>query len=137
MDVDFFKQYNDTYGHQMGDNVLKLIAQALKQLLQRGDDYCFRLGGEEFAGVFYAEEHHLAYRFAESIRSSIEALKIPHIGSNVSDCVTVSIGIVCKNANEIKDADEIYKETDDLLYEAKRLNRNQVMINEQRVSATS
>ncbi|MCK4864999.1 MAG: diguanylate cyclase [Gammaproteobacteria bacterium] len=129
MDVDYFKQYNDIYGHQKGDNVLKNISRSLKESLQRGDDYCFRLGGEEFGIIFKAENKQLALDFANTIRINIENLKIPHSNSDVSKYVTASFGVVCKNAGDIKNTDEIYKDTDDLLYKAKDSGRNIVFIN--------
>ncbi len=74
MDVDYFKQYNDTYGHQMGDDVLKRIAKSLKKSLHRGDDYCFRLGGEEFGVIFKAENKQLAKDFANTFKNIITNL---------------------------------------------------------------
>jgi diguanylate cyclase (GGDEF)-like protein/PAS domain S-box-containing protein len=127
MDVDHFKQYNDTYGHQMGDDALAKIGRTLKNSLQRADDYCFRLGGEEFGVVFKTDSKQKAFTFAESIRKNIENLKIEHKGNSASPFVTVSMGLVCKNANEIESADKIYKEADDLLYRAKSQGRNQTV----------
>ena len=130
MDVDYFKQYNDAYGHQMGDNALKIIAKTLKQSLKRGDDSCFRLGGEEFGIIFKTENKETALDFANRIRTNIENLKIPHSESNVSNYITASFGVVFKRASDIKDADAIYKDADDLLYKAKHKSRNTVIINE-------
>lgn len=127
MDVDHFKQYNDTYGHQMGDDALAKIGRTLKNSLQRADDYCFRLGGEEFGVVFKTDSKQKAFTFAESIRKNIENLKIEHKGNSASPFVTVSMGLVCKNANEIESADQMYKEADDLLYRAKSQGRNQTV----------
>lgn len=129
MDVDHFKQYNDTYGHQMGDDVLAKIGTTLKDSLQRADDYCFRLGGEEFGVVFKTDSKQKASAFAENIRKNIENLKIEHKGNSAGSFVTVSMGLVCKDANEIDSADKIYKEGDDLLYRAKSQGRNQTVSN--------
>ena len=129
LDLDYFKQYNDTYGHQMGDEVLKSVANSITESLNRADDCCFRLGGEEFGVVFKAEDKQLALNFINKIRINIEQLKIPHNGNSVSDYVTASFGVMCKNANEIKNADKAYKEADDLLYKAKKSGRNKVEIN--------
>lgn len=129
LDIDYFKQYNDANGHQMGDIALKDIANCLKNSLKRADDYCFRLGGEEFGIIFKVEDKKLALDFANTIRTNIEDLEIIHNNSEVSDHITASIGLVCKNAQDIKDADEIYKDTDDLLYKAKGMGRNRVLIN--------
>ena len=129
IDVDYFKQYNDIYGHQMGDDVLKLIASALRKSLKRPDDYCFRLGGEEFGMVFKAREKDMSLSFAAKIKESIEALSIIHSGSDISNYITASFGLVCKQAKDIVSADETYKEADDLLYQAKKLGRNRVESN--------
>lgn len=129
LDVDFFKQYNDAYGHQMGDEVLKSIAKCLKDSIHRGDDYCFRLGGEEFAIIYKAKNKQNALVFAETIRTNIEDLKIIHKKSDINKYVTASFGVICKKATNVKNSDEIYKETDELLYKAKLYGRNQVVIN--------
>ena len=129
MDVDHFKQYNDTYGHQMGDDVLKAIGKTLKSSLQKSDDYCFRLGGEEFGVVFKAEDKMHALQFSTILKNSLEDLKIEHKGNSASSYVTASMGLVCKNANDIKDDDEVYKDADNLLYEAKESGRNKVCVN--------
>ena len=129
MDIDHFKQYNDNYGHQKGDEVLINFAACLKQSLHRSSDYTFRLGGEEFAVVYQMETKEKAIEFANSLRKSIENLKMEHKYSSVSSYITASMGLICKHANEIV-VDEIYKQADDLLYQAKRSGRNQVKVNE-------
>ena len=129
MDIDHFKQYNDNYGHQKGDEVLINFAACLKQSLNRSSDYTFRLGGEEFAVVYQMETKEKAVEFANNLRKNIENLKIEHKYSSVSSYITASMGLICKNANEIV-IDEIYKQADDLLYQAKRSGRNQVKVNE-------
>ncbi len=128
MDIDHFKQYNDTYGHQVGDEALLKVATSLKNSVNRADDYCFRLGGEEFGVVFKVDSKEKALEFANSIRENIENLCIEHSGNSASPYVTVSMGLICKNAHNIKDADEIYKQGDDLLYEAKESGRNKVIL---------
>ena len=129
MDIDYFKQFNDTYGHQIGDNVLKKVSQSLTESLNRADDYCFRLGGEEFGVIFKVDDKQKALFFANAIRTNIENLKIIHSSNKVSNYLTASLGVICKNANKIKNADVIYKEADDLLYQAKNAGRNKVIIN--------
>ena len=129
MDIDHFKQYNDNYGHQMGDNVLISFAQCLKNSIKRADDYAFRLGGEEFGIIFKCETKEKAVEFADRLRQNIEDLQITHAFNGVSQFITASIGLVCKNANDISDMDEIYKEADDLLYKAKEEGRNRVVHN--------
>jgi diguanylate cyclase (GGDEF)-like protein len=127
MDIDHFKQYNDTYGHQMGDDVLIKVADAIKNSLHRADDYCFRLGGEEFGVIFKADSKEKAHQFSNTIKQNIENLHIVHANNSASSYVTVSMGLVCKYANdEIEGMDHMYKKADDLLYKAKNNGRNQV-----------
>jgi diguanylate cyclase (GGDEF)-like protein/PAS domain S-box-containing protein len=129
MDIDHFKQYNDNYGHQKGDEVLISFAKCLKNSLHRFTDFAFRLGGEEFAVVYQVDEKSKALVFANIIKQNIENLKIEHKFNSASQYITASMGLICKNANEI-DGDEIYKEADELLYEAKNNGRNQIRMNE-------
>jgi diguanylate cyclase (GGDEF)-like protein/PAS domain S-box-containing protein len=126
LDIDHFKPYNDNYGHQEGDSVLQKFAKCLKDSLHRADDMVFRLGGEEFGVIFKAETKEKALEFANTLRESIENLKIEHEYSSASSFVTASMGLFCKNASSIDSMDEAYKEADDLLYEAKKAGRNQV-----------
>lgn len=126
IDIDYFKKCNDTYGHQKGDTVLKSVATCIKDSLHRADDYCFRLGGEEFGVIFKADNKEKAIQFANTIRQNIENLQIEHTSNSASKYITASIGLVCKNASKIKDDDSIYKEADELLYKAKEKGRNRV-----------
>ncbi len=128
MDIDYFKQYNDNYGHQKGDDVLVSFAKCLKDSLHRSSDIAFRLGGEEFAIVYQPETKEKAIEFANTIKENIEKLQIKHEFSSVRLYVTASMGLVCKEANNIDD--KIYKEADDLLYEAKKSGRNQIKVND-------
>ncbi len=127
MDIDFFKQYNDNYGHQAGDDVLIKVANAIKISLNRGDDYCFRLGGEEFGVLFKTKSDEDGFRFADLIRKNIENLKILHEHSIANAYVTSSVGFVVVDKNEIIKCDDIYKLADDLLYMAKKSGRNKVV----------
>jgi diguanylate cyclase (GGDEF)-like protein/PAS domain S-box-containing protein len=128
MDIDYFKLYNDNYGHQKGDDVLINFAKCLKDSLHRFTDFAFRLGGEEFAIIYQIEDKQSAIDFANTIRQNIQNLKIEHKFNSASEYITASMGLICKNAIEI-DYDEIYKEADDLLYEAKKSGRNQIKVN--------
>jgi len=127
-DVDFFKQYNDTYGHQKGDEVLIALASSFKNSLKRADDFCFRLGGEEFGIIFESHNRQHALNFANSIRTNIENLKIKHKNSSVSPYVTISVGLVCQNAQKIKNEKQLYSQADSLLYQAKENGRNRVCV---------
>ncbi len=127
LDVDFFKEYNDTYGHALGDEVLILIASTMKKTLLRADDYCFRLGGEEFGVIFNTKDKNMAVEFANRLKLEIYNLHILHKESKINDYITVSMGLVCKNPNELKDKNKIYNEADKLLYKAKNSGRNMLM----------
>lgn len=129
LDVDFFKLYNDTYGHMEGDNVLKMISKTIQNSLNRADDFCFRLGGEEFGILIKGLEPEKAKEFIENIRMSIENLKIKHEKNNVSIYVTASFGLVIQDANSIISFENIYKAADELLYKAKERGRNKVISN--------
>ena len=129
LDVDNFKKYNDTYGHQAGDKVLIAISQAISEKLKRaGDDY-YRIGGEEFAVLFNSENQLLALKFVESLRESIVQLKIKHCGNTCFDYVSASFGLVSLSANKIECGENLYKQCDELLYKAKHEGRNRVCAN--------
>jgi len=133
LDIDFFKHYNDTYGHQKGDEVLIAVAQAIGALLHRSDDYFFRLGGEEFGLLFKTTSQENSLHFAKSVLATVQELKIEHSKSNVSEFVSASLGLFTQKASSIEDEDSLYKITDDLLYEAKQSGRNRVAFNEDEV----
>lgn len=126
MDVDNFKKYNDSYGHQEGDSVLKKIGKVLKEMLHRGSDYAFRLGGEEFGAIFSGLNRDEALIFSNKIREEIANLQIEH-KLNVESVVTVSMGLIVLK-DELLDADTIYKLADDSLYLAKESGRNRVIL---------
>lgn len=134
LDVDYFKLYNDTYGHQEGDIVLQTISKILMQNMRRSSDLAFRMGGEEFSAIFTMLDEKNVYEFSENIRSSIENKELEHKKSLVSSFVTVSIGVVLvdfnKNKNVIIDKSNLYKYADDLLYKAKTTGRNRIFIKE-------
>ena len=123
IDIDYFKQYNDTYGHQKGDVALEKVASVLKTFTNRVSDFAFRLGGEEF-GIITALDKEKAIDFATAIREKVEALKIEHSASEVSSYITISIGISSIKGFDITNSDAMYKEADDALYDAKNLGRN-------------
>lgn len=126
-DIDHFKLYNDNYGHLEGDRVLKEVTQQVKSNLNRADDFCFRLGGEEFGIVFKDIDCQKSKKFLEKIKKSIEELEIPHEKNKVSPYVTASFGYICTKADEIKCLDELYKKADEQLYNAKDAGRNIVL----------
>lgn len=126
LDIDHFKQYNDNYGHQQGDEALKTVASALKASVQRADDICFRLGGEEFGILYKTKTVEDAIKIAERIRQEIENLGIEHEYSPASDVITISIGLICSLAEDIESTDALYAEADKLLYKAKANGRNRI-----------
>ncbi len=127
MDIDHFKQYNDTYGHQEGDTALKKVASILKRVLKRPDDYSFRLGGEEFGMLYMVKSEEDAIKIAQKTRESIEALKILHSGNSASEFVTVSMGVYVIKLEDNSSIEEIYSKSDEALYEAKQSGRNRVV----------
>ncbi|MCP4338800.1 MAG: sensor domain-containing diguanylate cyclase [Desulfobulbaceae bacterium] len=127
LDVDYFKQYNDHYGHQKGDQVLKAIGEVLQRELGRASDYCFRLGGEEFGILLSGVPQQEVQKFIESIREAIETIGIEHKWSDVADVVTVSIGLLSVTPGIGITVDRIYKLADETLYQAKHGGRNRVV----------
>jgi diguanylate cyclase (GGDEF)-like protein/PAS domain S-box-containing protein len=126
LDIDNFKKYNDTYGHQMGDDVLKKVSAAIQKPLKRADDLCFRLGGEEFGILYKADGYENSIQYINSIRKNIENLQITHEKNDPLKLVTASFGMICKTSNDQHTLDEIYKFADEELYRAKTSGRNQV-----------
>ncbi len=129
IDVDYFKPYNDNYGHQQGDNVLQQVSLALKERLRRASDFVFRIGGEEFAAIVTVDNGDDAVAIAENLRQAIEALGLVHQHNPVSSVVTVSIGLKIHQYPDEQpaDMDLIYRMADDALYLAKENGRNQVI----------
>ncbi|MDD3467030.1 MAG: diguanylate cyclase [Campylobacterales bacterium] len=124
LDIDFFKQYNDTYGHLKGDDTLKAVALSLKETLKRPGDYCFRLGGEEFGVILCDSTPQQAEIVAKRINHNIESLKIPHIKSTASSNVTISIGVTQIIPTENSDMEDVISKADDYLYKTKENGRN-------------
>ena len=127
LDVDHFKNYNDTYGHQDGDEVLKKIGKALKDSTKRASDFLFRLGGEEFGIIFSDESFDESFRFAEKLVRNIAALEIEHTKNEGLGIVTISIGLIYCSCPENITIDELYKKADENLYLAKDRGRNLVV----------
>jgi len=128
IDIDHFKQYNDTYGHQDGDIALKKVSKKLKSFLNRPNDYVFRLGGEEFGMLFHITKEADAFKMTEKLRKNIEELHIEHAHNSASKFLTISIGVyIIKHINN-SNIDEIYNDTDKSLYKAKKDGRNQVSL---------
>lgn len=120
-DVDNFKLYNDTYGHQKGDYVLVTIANAMKATIRKTDDI-FRWGGEEFVMILPEQDSVSALRVAENVRAAVETLNIEH-KSNEPQSVTISCGVCSNTAGHIS-WESVLKSADDALYTAKQAGRN-------------
>jgi len=127
IDVDFFKEYNDYYGHIAGDECLVAIARALSKSLNRPSDFIARYGGEEFFCILPDTNIDGAKLLAKSICKEIEQLQIAHHSSAVSNYVTVSIGCLTIHGSQKSMAEMIINSVDNLLYDAKRGGRNKVI----------
>ncbi len=125
-DVDFFKSYNDTYGHQAGDRCLQEIAKAIQNTIKRPADLAARYGGEEFAVILPATVAEGAIFLAETICSVVRTLAIPHRKSQVSSYVTLSIGVATEIPQPNSDFQTIIAVADRALYEAKTTGRDRV-----------
>ena len=126
-DIDYFKAFNDTYGHQKGDECLIAVAHAIKAVLSRPDDFVARCGGEEFIILLPNTSPQGARTVAEEIRNSISTLEIPHGGSDTSNYVSISLGVTTFDpANDMTKA-ELLHQADNALYGAKNSGRNRVI----------
>ena len=129
IDVDYFKKYNDTYGHPAGDEALKCVAQVLKEGFQRNGDFLFRLGGEEFGAILNLDKGADAEPILNRLHKQIEQLNIVHKANAPSNQLTVSVG-ACLVNDYAAGLDEaaIYKKADLALYRAKDSGRNKSII---------
>ena len=127
VDIDFFKEFNDHYGHQKGDKCLKEIAQTIKQQMRRPADLTARYGGEEFVVLLPETPLEAAGKIADDIRENIEALDIPHHKSRTGH-VTISVGVACLVPEQQHESEMLVKLADEALYKAKGAGRNQVVI---------
>ena len=125
IDIDFFKKYNDTYGHSKGDDCLKTVARILAQSITRVDDFVVRYGGEEFVAVLPNTEASGARLVAEKLLKNIQKHNIPHKTSDTAACVTISIGITTGTVNHTQNWTDYVKRADEALYMSKQNGRNQ------------
>ncbi len=124
IDVDFFKAYNDSYGHLSGDDVLKGIAKELSNAASGSNNFVARYGGEEFIYVSFGTDEKEIYAVAETLRRRVQGLKIPHKFSTVSQFVSISLGGFCANVANIYDVEVCIEKADKALYMAKKNGRN-------------
>jgi diguanylate cyclase (GGDEF)-like protein len=130
LDVDFFKKFNDGYGHVMGDECLKQVAYTIRGTLHRPADFAARYGGEEFACILPDTDVTGAVAIAEQIRANIEDLNIPHRNSLIADHVTASVGVFTVTHYANISVNEVVSKADQQLYLAKENGRNQICFSE-------
>lgn len=127
IDVDYFKRYNDIYGHLAGDDCLKNVAQTISRSIYRSADLVARYGGEEVAVILPNTPLDGAMNVAEAIRESLQDEHIAHKGSEISQFLTVSIGVACLVPDRNSAAAELIAAADNALYRAKGEGRNRVV----------
>ena len=124
IDVDQFKHYNDSCGHQAGDEMLRTIAQAVMRHVCRPRDLPARYGGDELAAILPETTAHMASRIADAIVRDVNSLALPHPGAGRLPIVTVSIGVAASDPKREHDSGALLERADVALYQAKRLGRN-------------
>ena len=127
-DVDYFKNYNDAYGHLAGDDCLIKVADKIRKCFGRTTDFVARYGGEEFVVILPDIDSENALNLANRLIVEIENCKMCHKDSNVSKVVTLSIGLVTKQPDELTDCTSLIEKADIALYQAKKNGRNQVKL---------
>jgi len=127
-DIDFFKDYNDHYGHPAGDQCLVAVARAMHEALARPGDVVARIGGEEFAILLPATSLEGARAVAEQVRQRLLALNLPHAASRAGSLVTASFGAAVSGDPSMVSPADLLRASDLALYEAKRGGRNRVAV---------
>lgn len=127
LDIDLFKNYNDCYGHQRGDECLAAVADIFASNIHRGGDLAARYGGEEFAFIAPATDAEGAWRMAETVREALVARGLPHDGSPFA-IVTASLGVAVVTPTPGVTAEQLLKQADDALYRAKKAGRNRSVL---------
>lgn len=128
LDIDHFKEYNDTYGHLDGDDALKCVVNVLSDSLKRSTDLIARYGGEEFIVILPETQYEGALFVGEQLRANVENHQIPHKTSLINDVITISVGVVtidpADQKNQTITLAEFLEEADKMLYESKKNGRN-------------
>lgn len=135
IDIDFFKPYNDNYGHQGGDDCLKKVAQTLRKTLKRGGDMVARYGGEEFAVILPATDANGASVIARELCDAVGALNMSHEYSEAADHVTISVGVASLMPKGSDSPCELITLADEALYEAKEQGRNRYICAQSSINA--
>jgi diguanylate cyclase (GGDEF)-like protein len=128
IDIDHFKSYNDTYGHERGDECLKKVALAIQKTLKRPSDFCARYGGEEFITVLPYTTQEGALFIAEEIRAAVRNLGIQHEKSSPAGVVSISLGVATAENNLSNSYEDLIRQSDKALYLAKEKGRNRVEV---------
>jgi len=128
LDIDYFKKFNDSYGHLAGDDCLRQIGTTLESIVGRAPDIVARYGGEEFVVILPETKGLGAATLAERIRKAIELLAIPHSASNISEYVTVSLGVVTVYTTGLTSPEQVLGLADEALYCAKNSGRNRIIV---------
>ena len=128
IDVDFFKPYNDLYGHPAGDKALSDIANTLLKTLRRSTDLIFRIGGEEFAAILLGDDTANLNQITQSVHDAVNALAIEHTKNPIKKQLTVSIGVASLETPINETFDDLYNKADKALYLAKQSGRNKTSI---------
>lgn len=126
IDIDFFKRYNDTYGHQAGDDCLKRVAVAIRRQMSRPHDLVARYGGEEFACILPETALEGARQVALHAVQAVHELAIPHRSSDATDIVSISVGLATMVPSQQATWADLISLADMQLYQAKKLGRNRV-----------
>ena len=127
LDLDHFKQYNDTYGHQKGDWALAQFSDVFKKVFNKRDDYIFRMGGEEFACIFLEYTNERTYKRIDDMQKALRDRNIEHLGKTPKGVLSCSIGAYIKKPYDTCGHTEIYRLADEALYRAKKQGRNKVI----------
>ena len=130
LDIDYLKSFNDTYGHSVGDNSLRNISQTLKTWVVRAGDLLARYGGDKFIVILPRSDKDAATELAEILRKKVESLEIISDNSEVSEYLTISLGVASTTPGEDVSPDALFSLADSALYEAKTEGRNRVKVSE-------
>ena len=129
-DIDYFKSFNDTYGHQAGDVCLRRVAKAIESAVKRNTDLVARYGGEEFAIILPNTNEAGVQQVAKEIQKAVETLSVPHSQSDVSECITLSLGLSSISCTQNAHPDMLVASADQGLYQAKYNGRNRFCVDE-------
>ncbi|HNH09884.1 MAG TPA: diguanylate cyclase, partial [Leptospiraceae bacterium] len=128
IDIDFFKLYNDCYGHQGGDECLKKTAETISGIPKRPGDLTARYGGEEFAVILPNTDSQGGFTVAETIRAAVISLAVPHLKSETESIVTLSLGVASVIPDKELTQENLISMADRALYEAKHKGRNRTVV---------